>query len=472
MKPVDSQHIKGEIKVLIAFLASLIIMFGHAVCAADLTLYYRFDINNNTYSYYFGLDPGNKIPGNNVWIIVMPDEQYHTRNFVATPVDDFRQFGDYCLSGAFVDDNQNTNKTFEVIFQWDQRNNIDIYEGQTYKASILKNYIRNDDPVFLYDEDIYCFTPSLGAYCFEFDESSNVKLAISSNGVDYVEYEIKDTVKTFQTTTDKFRRAYKIDFKKNHRYYIKIHGDYTDPNYFDDQHNYSFTIKEVKPVILIHGINSHPVNERDPETAFVDLRDKLSLVPEIEPTWVFDFPWTSKYGVYTDYCGGASDNGTIHHYINEKCKPFDLKPILVVHSMGGMLTLRQIEIDNSFLAKVDDIIFFSTPFCGSDDAETPTAGWFANTSVENMTRLKRGTRYIWELMESAPRAFGNHETLFFCSEKDWVVEICSANLPGILSVSGNAYKYKYDHRDIKNFEFTLEGSYEDMFEKIVDRFNH
>lgn len=140
--------------------------------------------------------------------------------------------------------------------------------------------------------------------------------------------------------------------------------------------------------------------------------------------------------------------------------------------MGGLLTLKQIEIDTSFLAKIDDIIFFSTPFCGSDDAETPTAGWFANTSVENMTRLKRGTRYIWELMESAPRAFGNHETLFFCSEKDWVVEICSANLPGILSVSGNAYKYKYDHRDIKNFEFTLEGSYEDMFEKIVDRFNH
>lgn len=468
MKLVVFRHIRGEINLLIAFLVFLIIIFGHVACAADLPLYYRFDINNNTYSYYFGLDPGNKIPGNNVWIIA--DGQYHVRNFVATPLDDFRQFGDYCLSGAFVDDNQNTNKTFEVIFQWDQRNEINIHENQIYKASILKNYVRNDDPVFLYDEDIYCFTPSFGAYCLEFDENSNVKLAISSNGVNYVEYEIKDTVKTFQTTTDKFRRAYKIDFKKNHKYYIKIHGDYTDPNYFNNQHNYSFTIKEIKPVILVHGINSHPIdNGTDNETTFGELKEKLSLVPEIKPTWVFDFPWNAGNGLYTRYCGGASDSGTIHHYLEEKCEPFDAKPVIMAHSMGGMLVLKQTEIDNSFTSKVDDFIFFATPFCGSDDADNLGAGWFA--SSENIKRLQRGTQYTWDLMRSAKNSFANHNKLFFCGTADWVVDVCSSDLPNILDISGESHKCDKGHIMIKRFSFPCDNEHQKMFNKIIQRIN-
>ena len=99
--------------------------------------------------------------------------------------------------------------------------------------------------------------------------------------------------------------------------------------------------------LLIHGINSHPTSEDDSKTAFADLKDKLSLVPEIDPAWVFDFPWTAKYGVYTNYCGKVEKAGSLYKYLDEKCKPFDEKPVIIAHSMGGLLLLKQVELDLS-----------------------------------------------------------------------------------------------------------------------------
>ena len=168
------------------FLA-LLYLFAATFCwqaySVDFEIYKRFNLDDNTLNKYFsGLDPENDIDIPE-WVNI--SGQTHNRIFTATPTSDFEQCKDHNKSGIFIRDYLLTNKTYEVIFQWDQRNNIDIYEGQTYEASILRNYVRNGDYIFPDDEDIYYFTPTLGAYCFEFDGNSNVKLAISSNGVYY-----------------------------------------------------------------------------------------------------------------------------------------------------------------------------------------------------------------------------------------------------------------------------------------------
>ena len=453
----------------------LLYLFVTAFCwqvySVDFPIYYRFNLDDNICNCDFmHLDPEDDIDLLEIpqWVSISGCSQWRT--FTATETNNFAQYPDYQIGGVFVRDYLLATETFEIIFQWDQVDNINIITGKTYKASILRNYVRHGDPVFLYDEDIYCFTPSQGAYCLEFDENSNVKLAISYDGNTYTEYEIKDTVKTFQSTTLKYKRAYKIDWEKHHKYYIKILGDYSSANYFNSSHNYSFAIKEVKPVILVHGINSHPIdNGMDNDTAFGELREKLSLVPEIKPTWVFDFPWDAGNGLYTRYCGSDSSNGTIHKYLEDKCEPFDEKPIIMAHSMGGMLVLKQTKIDGSFISKVDDIIFFATPFCGSDDADNLGAGLLA--SSENIKRLQRGTQYTWDLMENVTGSFANHKKLFFYGIYDWVVDVCSSDLPNILDISGESHKCKKGHIMIKRFTFPCDDEHEKMFNKIIPRIN-
>ncbi len=435
---------------------------------SDVNIYRRFNLNENEFRHKFDFPNYTEITSSG-WISVQSDGE--NLKITATPTSDFATVNDYIKSGP-CGDPPYYDARFEVIFQWDQRDNIDINADQQITANILQNYERTGGYAFQDDEDIFCFTPTQGAYCLEFDENSNVKLAISYDGNTYTEYEIKDTVKTFQSTTLKYKRAYKIDWEKHHKYYIKIHGDYSSAHYFDNQHNYSFTIKEVKPTIFVHGIFSNPTYEGDIDTAFEGLKENISLIPELDPTWVFDFPWDAHNGIYTNYCGKASKNGTLHHYLKEKCDSFDSEPIIVAHSMGGMLVLKQVEVDHNFLGETDDLIFFATPFAGSDIVEFPGAGLITLTSSENVERLKRGTRYTWELMESAPSQFANHETFFFCGSKDWCVNVCSANLPGILSISGDAYSFKMDHRHIKNFSFPCEGNLIEIFEKVIYQFKH
>lgn len=432
---------------------------------SDVNVYRRFNLNENGFSYKFDFPNYTEITSSG-WISILSYGE--NLEITATPTSDFATVNDYIKSGP-CGDPPYYDARFEVIFQWDQRDNIDINADQQITANILQNYERTGGYAFQDDEDIFCFTPTQGAYCLEFDENSNVKLAISYDGNTYTEYEIKDTVKTFQSTTLKYKRAYKIDWEKHHKYYIKIHGDYSSANYFNSSHNYSFTIKEVKPVILVHGINANPTYEGDPGSTFGELREKLSLVPEIKPTWVFDFPWDAGNGLYTKYCGNASDNGTIHKYLEDKCEPFDAKPVIMAHSMGGMLVLMQTEIDNSFISKVDDIIFFDTPFCGSDKADYWIAGPLA--SSENIKRLQRGTQYTWDLMENVTGSFANHKKLFFSGTADWVVEVCSSDLPNILDISGESHECDKGHIMIKRFTFPCDDEHKKMFNKIIPRIN-
>lgn len=455
-------------------------MFCWQAYSVDFEIYKRFNLDDNTLNKYFsGLDPENDI---NIPEWVNISGQTHNRTFTATPTSDFEQCKDHNKSGIFIRDYLLTNKTYEVIFQWDQRNNIDVYEGQTYEASILRNYIRGDDYVFSDDEDIYCFTPTEPVYCLEIPTNSYVKVAISYNGFNYTECNLTTTTNVFDSSCGNIKRYYKNDWVKNHKYYIKFQGDCNNTNYYNKHHNYGFTIKKVKPVILIHGIYSSPLDpeeEEDDETAFGPMKKCLAYIKDVEPVDVFDFPWNPFQDLYTSYCSQNNASGTLKKYVHDSCSDFSLKPVFIVHSMGGMLLLKQIQMSSDFLSKADSFIFLATPFCGADKASWYGASALA--SPENTVRLRRGTRHVWELVSSIPDSFFNdHNSTYIFGfsnmyvggkYSDGVVSVSSANLPGTLGLSTSPIGLKLNHININDFPFPIEGDYRDIFQKVINHIN-
>lgn len=445
----------------------LLYLFATVFCcrtySADFELYHRFNLNDNTCSNFFpGLDPEDDIPSED-WISV--SGVYHNRTFTATETDNFKQNDDYHKNGIFVRYYLLTNKTFEVIFQWDQVDNTNITTGKTYKASILRNYTRNDDYIFSDDVDIYCFTPKYTAYCIEMDIDSNVNMSISEDGILYVPCVFTNTLEGTVWSQINHKRYYKKDWIRNHKYYIKVCGDENDNDYYLTTHNYQFTIKNVKPIVLVHGIDSNPKNSSDKETAFKDIKNDLPRVDELTPVVVFDFPWNDSEGEYTSYCQDGSQS--LSHFINQKCQHLGSKPIIVSHSIGGILTLRQMINDNNVIDQIDKCVFFGIPFCGSDKASWWISKKWSDTSAYNLRCLERGTKHIWGLLSNIPPKFKNNidSTYFygtgnkifvFCyggTDSDGVVSISSANLPSTLGLSSESIPLKDNHMNMKNISF-------------------
>ena len=431
--------------------------------SADFELYYRFNLNEKIYHYDFcELDPLEEIPGP-AWINVSGDS--HCRDFTATESDNFKQYPDYYKNDIFVRNYLLTNKTFEVIFQWDQVDNTNITTDKTYKASILRNYTKNDDYIFPDDVDIYCFTPEYTAYCIEMDIDSNVNMSISEDGSNYVPCVFTNTLEGTVWSQINHKRYYKKDWIRNHKYYIKVCGDENDNDYYSTTHNYQFTIKNVKPIVLVHGIDSNPKNSSDNETAFKDIKNDLPRVDKLTPVVVFDFPWNDSEGKYTSYCQDGSQS--LSHFINQKCQHLGSKPIIVSHSIGGILTLRQMINDNNVIDQIDKCVFFGTPFCGSDKASWWISKKWSDTSAYNLRCLERGTKHIWGLLSNIPPKFKNNidSTYFygtgnkifvFCyggTDSDGVVSISSANLPSTLGLSSESISLKGNHINMKELFF-------------------
>lgn len=186
-------------------------------------------------------------------------------------------------------------------------------------------------------------------------------------------------------------------------------------------------ISRVKPVFLIHGIDSSPKSEKDPATAFGDLKDSNPYY-DIRPFKAYDFVWDSaeKGGILKDYVGFEGQK--LGEFISDNRNIYDLKGTIVAHSMGCLLTYYQCKENNvHFRQNIDNIVLAAPPFFGSALANTsdlldPISPIIKKTSDKNLEILQRGTSYNWE-RHKHPFAFNNknisvligtdkHETIY------------------------------------------------------------
>ena len=160
-------------------------------------------------------------------------------------------------------------------------------------------------------------------------------------------------------------------------------------------------ISRIKPVFLVHGIDSSPKWEKDPRTSFGDLI-KSDQYYDIRPYNCYDYSWDSgeREGILKLYVGDSS--GTFGEFINSKRKSNDLKGTVVAHSMGCLLTYYQCKKDNAhFKNNIDNIVFAAPPFFGSATASGVRNLGVIATSIKktsdiNLEILSRGSNYNWE----------------------------------------------------------------------------
>lgn len=451
-------------KIILIFMA---LMCSLMIFADNDHFYYYYCFNRNSMTnvamgFPFGIC---EIIQSKLWIKV--EGQGHLPTFIANvPLEN------KTATDVIYNDSQGNeyfpDRDFKLVFQWDQVDYEDIEAEDEVRGDILKEYYEDPAITILHDVDIYCFTPNYTAYCIEMDNSSNVKMEISDNNLNYVPCTFTDNIETTIGSGNNHKRYYKTDWIRNHKYYIKVYGHDEINDYYSSVHDYSFTIRSVKPIVLVHGINSHPIDSNDNKTAFECIKKHLPRADDLDPILPLDFPWNDSVGEYTDYC--LNDNYSLSTFINNNCQYLDKKPIVISHSIGGMLIMRQIINNDNILGKIDKFIFYGTPFCGSDKASWWLTKNIHITSNDNLNHLKRGSKHIWNLLSNIPSSFINDKqsTYFYGSsglmffviyggiDSDSVVSISSANLPATLGLSSLAISIDKNHTDMKKLSFPCE----------------
>lgn len=356
-----------------------------------------------------------------------------------------------------------------IVCQWDECNEENLQINLPKNGILLRTpyncAIDSDDDHFD-DIDIYCFTPQSKAYCIEVEANSNVKISVSSSKYNLIPLELKKCYSGYGEETQIIKRGYKIDFNPSTKYYVIVYGDTSDNNYYDTDHNYKLTIKKARPMILVHGIGAEPRGAILSKKSFGEIPEKLPYLLEMQPTCVFEFPWDSSNGLYTEYCGDTQNK--LYGFVDEKSDDWPLKPTIMAHSMGGTLTVRQIEMKDRLLNDAHSFIFFGVPFCGSPKASWPGSGYFTDTSEENIEALKRGNFAIWELLKLIPNSLFSKSS-FIVGENDGCVYIPSANLPKTMRNNTPPLFVKLSHTEMKWLNFPCKGEKKKVFDLIKDK---
>ena len=375
-----------------------------------------------------------------------------------------------------------------IYCQWDVTNFTPVKADQTINNHILRSFegIQMDN-----DVDIYTFVPTNSCYCIEMPVNSRVKMSVGLNMSDFTNISFEWTTNVYSCLQGSTKRCYKDDWIIGEKYYIKLYCSSTNDYYSGDQ-NYSFTIRNVQPVVLVHGINSHPTIPEDPLTAFLEIKKILPYADDFRPTVFFDFPWDPENIKYDQYIGNNNLNKNIlYGYVYDVFINSKLKPIVFAHSMGGILTIGQIEKRESFVSLIRNYVFFGTPFCGSDSASYPFAAFLSNTCSDNIDSLKRGTKNVWNFISEIPTSFLNSYSTFFIGtdsilrgeyhginwhknggiDCDGVVSISSANLLGTMQRLNEPIKVNYNHTKMKELVFPLSGDYLEIYNQLKNHIN-
>ena len=157
-------------------------------------------------------------------------------------------------------------------------------------------------------------------------------------------------------------------------------------------------VSRIKPVFLVHGIDSSPKSQNDPGTAFDELRESYPYF-DIRPFKSYDFIWDSAASgsILDNYVGNVFGS-----FISDNRKFNDLKGTIVAHSMGCLLTYYQCKEKNThFKQNIDNIVLAAPPFFGSATANAacilnPISPIIKKTSSKNLELLSRGTAFNWD----------------------------------------------------------------------------
>ncbi len=380
--------------------------------------------------------------------------------------------------------------------QWDVTNGTPVYADCTITNKLLETPFADLPDHVENDIDIYTFVPACSNYCIEVSRNSQVTISMSLNQLDYFTNQFVSTTNALNFTVAETKRFYKNDWVVGTNYYIRISPNDTSTNYYKSAHDYIFTIKNVRPLIFVHGINSHPTDFSDDETAFGEMKKCLKYIYDLAPVSFYDFPWDPKGHVYTEYCSGPYSLDSYAVGINNK---YCLLPVVIAHSMGGMLTLRQLINANSFSEKISSIVFFGTPFCGADSASIPEMDYFSDTHFVNVYYLKRGTKNVWDYISSIPPLFNTIKKSYIVGTNnifkneveikkfkfrfklkyksstgidcDGIVAISSANLSETLQMSSDIIEVDYNHVGIKELKPPFQGDKILIFDKLKEHIN-
>ena len=345
----------------------------------------------------------------------------------------------------------------------------------------------------IHDSDVYYFESNgKSGFCFEVDSYEELNFRVSFDSGIWNDIEKARLFDSDGQDIPNHFRLYVSESHITHRYsFIKIYRK----NQSSTEINYNITLRKVRPLLLVHGISSEPKvasnNYYHKGIAFQDIYDNISACEDIDPTVPFPFPWDSSDGSYDSYCNG--DN-SLSAYYTQKANNWYLGPVIVAHSMGGLLSVKQITSDSSFANKVCGIICLGSPFCGSDIANHTSVfadifGGLNETSPINIAQLARGTPYVLQRLQNFPEALSNFTYVrFFYStikfyeypkkipltgEGDGVVNFSSSNVGDTLhwfECKGIETHLKHTVMDELKLK-KIEEKYEDIYDAIKNLIN-
>lgn len=424
---------------------------------------HRFSIGSTHYDPYFQFDAASSMHTIS-WVSAHGDgpQMY----FDAEVYSDFNVLDDVIFTGDILDGNGDPIGDYKLIFQWDERDYLDIDLNQRYECNLLKDAKDGNDIWYASDVDVFCITPNSKIICVEFDINSNVSVSFSDTSNDYTALEFENTILSDESGFGTVKRFYKSDCVPGRKYYLRVFGK-NESGYYNDNHPYAFAVKTVRPVILVHGICSNPVSSSDPKTAFGKIKSELHKISGINPVKVYDFPWKSSSGVYSDYCSSLS------LFINSSYEDTTLKPVVLAHSMGGILLLKTFESQYNTPDLVSKCIFLGTPFTGAK-LNNLSLALFWGTSSQNRYHLSRGKKHIWDLLSYSGSDFWGLDPIFISGKVfnngDIVVRNYSSNLPRIMSLDKTHIFVKLNHMKLTEFRFPLGEEHAKIFNIIRNLF--
>ena len=359
-----------------------------------------------------------------------------------------------------------------IVCQWDEADLTLISTNEVIKGYLLDTPDFNEYPVED-DEDTYAFIPSCRNYCIELSTSSNVKMSVRPVPGDFSEIYLSTTDLTYDQSIPSVKRFYKNDWNIGQTYHIKIHGLYNTLTYNRNRHYYKFVIKNVRPIVLVHGLSEGPTNRFDTSTAFGSIKSNIGMMAGMQPITVYDFPWDSSLGSYQQYCNGTN---SLYSCIQNSTNYF-LKPLVITHSFGATLVLKQIESNSYFLPMVGKFIFLAPSFCGSDHSLSTLAKFYTGTSQENLYYARNGTENIWALLKNIPQAFFDIASSYVIGldnmglggvDNDGVITASSAALPNIMNEDGDIIYLDLNDKNISNITFPCDAKHQSIFELIKE----
>ncbi len=184
---------------------------------------------------------------------------------------------------------------------------------------------------------------------------------------------------------------------------ISFHGS--------EQHfntKYKIVLMKCKPVVLIHGFRGHPMNYKDKETDFGDLKNFIGYINKVRPCVCLEFPWDSSTGSYKDYIGSIDQNGTLFSYLYKSNSYFHAKATVMTYSTGGTLLYDQMR-KNDFYTVMENAMLVASPFWGVYIANSWNFGgfnwsgvWPIHASQKILADLSRGSKVNWDRNYNRP----------------------------------------------------------------------